>query len=582
MQQRYWVILGIALILGTALRAGNLGWGLPTYHVPDESQLLRRSELVTSCPPRWGASCIDPPTFLGNWLFFVYPHSQLYFLNTTLEAAGLADSATSPDATRDERARIVADRILIGRWLTLSFGVATIFATFLTAAILFDGRTASVAALLLAVIPYHAAYSHIVNVDIPTALWTTCSLLFAALATRRSEFVLPFMAAGFFGGLAAATKYPGVLILSASATAVALAATTAPTTPSRVGLMDRAKKFLIRATTRSVAVAVGAVLGFALGCPHCVLQPANFLRSQNMTQSIHKTALVGAEVAPSATLPAGATLATLKTNPQASHEFIQTLAFLVSWPVLLLSVLGLGLAIRRKNREILLLIVPLVSFVGFFALANHSPPRYYLAVAPILAIAAAFVVSKAPERTRTAPIAWLSTAGTLLFSTLMTISFVNNFTTDDRHELTEFIEDTTARRYGPIMYQQRAIRPKVAILSPYLGYDAIKSIAPGRTTRYIQINPTPRAVIEHAPQYIVLSTPARVRYLRTTTWNRDLVKQLDSGELGYNLAKTIPARFFGDILYGADDIDPFAGWVRGRIGFRLYEYRTGQPPRLEH
>ena len=68
------------------------------------------------------------------------------------------------------------------------------------------------AALALAVIPFHVKDSHIATIDVPMVFWLAWSLYFSARILRdgrRKNYIW----AGVFAGLAASTKYNGILVL---------------------------------------------------------------------------------------------------------------------------------------------------------------------------------------------------------------------------------------------------------------------------------------------------------------------------------------------------------------------------------
>ncbi|MDW8059151.1 MAG: glycosyltransferase family 39 protein [Thermomicrobium sp.] len=110
---------------------------------------------------------------------------------------------------------------LAGRLLAVAFGLATIGTTMLLGRVLFGRWTGAVAALFLALMPYHVTVSRQALLDGPMAFWITLAFLafvrFAA--TRRTSWL--FAAAVSFG-LAALTKETAVVFLGALVIVLAL------------------------------------------------------------------------------------------------------------------------------------------------------------------------------------------------------------------------------------------------------------------------------------------------------------------------------------------------------------------------
>lgn len=99
-----------------------------------------------------------------------------------------------------------------GRYVCAAFGVGTIALTYLLGKLLYRPWVGSLAALFLAVMPYHVVISRQIMLDGPMAFFTTASLtVVAAAARRRDGRLLP--AAGILLGLAALCKEPAVILL---------------------------------------------------------------------------------------------------------------------------------------------------------------------------------------------------------------------------------------------------------------------------------------------------------------------------------------------------------------------------------
>lgn len=109
----------------------------------------------------------------------------------------------------------------VGRYVTALFGVGTVVLVYLTGRALYDARVGSVAALLLAVMPYHVTIGRQILLDGPMAFFTTAALLCLA-RSERSGHREWLVAAGACLGLAAVSKETAVIMVGAAFAFLAL------------------------------------------------------------------------------------------------------------------------------------------------------------------------------------------------------------------------------------------------------------------------------------------------------------------------------------------------------------------------
>ncbi len=110
---------------------------------------------------------------------------------------------------------------LPGRYGAAAFGVGTIVATYLAGRLLYRPRVGAIAALLLAVMPYHVVVSRQVLLDGPMTFFTTLALVcLAALGRSGSPRWLVGAAASL--GLAVLTKESALVLLGSMFVLVAL------------------------------------------------------------------------------------------------------------------------------------------------------------------------------------------------------------------------------------------------------------------------------------------------------------------------------------------------------------------------
>jgi 4-amino-4-deoxy-L-arabinose transferase-like glycosyltransferase len=151
-----------------------------------------------------------------------------------------------------------ADFYLPARLATAAMGVATVGVLYAAAA-RWGPRVALLSAALMALVPNHVRESHFVLADVPTAFFTTLTLLLALRAYERPTRSM-FAWAGLAAGLAASCKYNG---LAAVVMPLAVAASSGGSVGSVV--------------IRMLIVAGAAAGGFLAGTPYALLDLPRFL-----------------------------------------------------------------------------------------------------------------------------------------------------------------------------------------------------------------------------------------------------------------------------------------------------------------
>jgi 4-amino-4-deoxy-L-arabinose transferase-like glycosyltransferase len=239
--------------LALIVRVLGLSWGLPTaerwysYH-PDERQTV--------------VAVASLDFFNGDFNpnFFNYPSLFLYFAylaHTIAAGFGLGSNITNATAMW----QLPHDILLSARWVSALLGAATVPLTYLIAREWQGWRLGVVAALLVCFAPGHVQHSHFATVDIAATFWVTLSLWLATRALRHensdSGKAKMLLWSGVCAGLAAATKYNGVIILIAPlAAALAIEYSNKP--------------------KLAIGVLLAAIGGFLTGCPYSVLNFAEF------------------------------------------------------------------------------------------------------------------------------------------------------------------------------------------------------------------------------------------------------------------------------------------------------------------
>jgi hypothetical protein len=269
---------------------------------------------------------IDPyPDLLS--LFRAHPLFLQAVMGVTFSLTGVAD---------------IAGRAVVA----ILFGAGAVLATFLLGRVTHDTRTGVLAAVIVAVLPYHVILSRQVLVDTAMACLFTWTLFALAMALRSRSGIW-FIAAATLAGLTTLTKEVAILLVPAVFALFIL---------GRRGLLFPLRTWAIAAAAYIVTVvpfAVSRLLGPKSNASEFVLW--QFSRPANHD--------------PDYFLRVG-------------YQFIGP-------AVAALGVFGLILALRRRSMADLLLLLPFVVFMTFFQLWPTKLFSYLLPLVPILAIFAA-------------------------------------------------------------------------------------------------------------------------------------------------------------------------------------------------
>ena len=154
--------------------------------------------------------------------FFNYPTLHFYLVSALYFLYYIAFSSETLEQFLAYRYFVDAsDLISIARGTTTAFSVGTVAVVMLLGKRIYGATGALAAGFVVAVVPLHVRFSHLATTDSPAAFWVSLSILGAVGIVqegRRRDYLM----AGICAGLAAATKYPGGLVLVAAAAAALL------------------------------------------------------------------------------------------------------------------------------------------------------------------------------------------------------------------------------------------------------------------------------------------------------------------------------------------------------------------------
>lgn len=203
-------MLGIC-VLALLLRAWGLDFGLPSLYHPDEPTHITIVQHMIK------TGDLNPHFFDYPTLFF-YIHALSYLPYFVVgKLAGVfysVDDIPYPVVYQlGIGATDMSSTFMLGRWLTVLFGVGTVALVYLVGKRLFDdSRVGLLAALLTAVSPANVANSRFITPNMMLTFFGVLALLGAALVLRRGD-TRYYVLAGLGAGLTASIKYNGALII---------------------------------------------------------------------------------------------------------------------------------------------------------------------------------------------------------------------------------------------------------------------------------------------------------------------------------------------------------------------------------
>jgi 4-amino-4-deoxy-L-arabinose transferase-like glycosyltransferase len=382
MRSSTWAI-GAVIAVALVLRFWNLSHGVPFAVGVDEPEIMERVVRMMR-------------TGDFNPHFFDYPGLYFYVQLAVACVRFLAGATSGAWYELDDVS--TGDFYTWARAVTALLGTATVVLVYLCG-MRWGSRHALLGAGLLAVMPLHVRESHYVLTDVPMTFFVTLTLLLSLRASEKGS-VATFALAGATAGLAAATKYNGLIALVMPLSAAWIAA------PSDNG--GRASRLL------AAAAAAGAA--FLVAAPYTVLDLPAFLNAYAGLAKHYKP-------------PARMTEAAWIT-------YLKYLRGTMAWPALLLAGTGLVLAmVRAFTGPLHVRFVLLTGFpiVYFYLISTRSLVfgRYLLPVLPFTSLLAAIAVVSGvsllrrfdfPRNVRTALIA-AGTVAAVLPPLVMSIGF---------------------------------------------------------------------------------------------------------------------------------------------------------------
>ena len=335
--------LVLALLAAAMLRFWALAQGVPFSPGVDEPEVMERAVRMIKTGDL-------NPHFFDYPSFYMYVQAVVATFHFVVGAmrgqwAGLAHAPT-------------AEFYLWGRAVTAILGTATVWVVY-RAGLRWGGRTALLAAVMVAVMPLHVRESHYVLTDVPVTFLVMLTLLLSLRAHERST-AWSFALAGAVAGLAGATKYNGVLAVLMPLLACAMTPAARPSRPAAM-----------------VAIVGGMLAAFFVAAPYTLIDLPTFLNQFARLSSEYR--------------------APPNTPDPIWQIYLKHLRNALLWPGSVIVLAGVALGLWRtlsgpeRLKWALATIFPLVYF-RFISTQNIFYGRYLLPLVPFLSLLAAAAV----------------------------------------------------------------------------------------------------------------------------------------------------------------------------------------------
>lgn len=359
------------LILAIGLRVFGIGWGLPnsrhyySYH-PDENMVLSAAMNINIFDGQ-----LDPG-------FYNYGSLYIYVVSFALLLASGWGLVNLGSGDISKYIGDVSNMYMSGRIAALILGVLTVYLVYLLGKRAYGRTVGILAALFMAVMPIHVMHSKFLAVDVPATFFVVLTLIFA-MRIAEGHRLRDYLLAGLFAGLAAGTKYnAGLVILAPVAAHIA----TWINPKCALGFASNSKNpkktgdgFAIQ-LLKLISIPVLTFVGFIIGTPGFLLNNEAFMR--DFTYEIHHAAT-------------GHGLVFVKTGLGWVYHFGHSLLPGMGLPLLVLAVIGVIYALRKRNVADLALLAFLIVYYAMIGAAQIRFARYVIPMLPIMAVLAARV-----------------------------------------------------------------------------------------------------------------------------------------------------------------------------------------------
>jgi len=381
------------LLLGFALRLNGIDWGLPnalhpdySYH-PDEWLGLFLAELLAQGEMR-------PMHFMYGGAFYFSTVESIYSIGSLI--------------TDFWGGTIARNTILLGRGLGVVYGLLSITLTYLIANMLFDRKTALLAALMMALYPGQIFWAQRVRPDELFAfLFALNCFVMARIYKGRGNIYRNIAIGGLLFGLSVATRFPAVALYAGYVVAILLSAHKGRI-PLKSILVSRPHWLLIAFT----------LVGYIAASPYSLMYFRVLVDGIQMQLTFQSSPFADA----------------IGRGPGWYQYGGRMLSQAMGYPLYALALGAVALAAWKRSREEVLLFAMFVPYFISLSLASWVVVRYTLPLLPILAIfSSRLVFSMAATRERRVALAGVLGAA-MLWTSAANLAYANAIKGEDARD----------------------------------------------------------------------------------------------------------------------------------------------------
>jgi len=536
---------------GVALRAYRLSWGLPDFAYPDGVMYFVRPGVQLVAAGEWVPGHFVHPPLLVYVTALVFAVWSLV-TRRAIAAAGAPFYAELPTLT------------LLGRATSVVFSGGAIVAVYLVGRRLLGGRGALLAAAVFAFAPLQVLEAHRIQPDAPMLLTILLATLLAIVARerrRRALLVAAFAVAGISGGF----KYTGPAV-------AAIPAWVALTWPDEW-------RQRIRWTALGGLVMLA---GLALGClPVFFDWHKAWSTAWAVIYYSYVIGMSGVDIK-----------ADGWTYVRYVYALVVALPYMVGWAAYLAALAGFAVLVRRRPASAGIVLAFVVPYFAIMGGATAIVARYYLPLAPYLALAAGAALDEAVAWRRGIGLAVVAVV--LAYTAGVSVSQCRRLGLGPQREVAALVADRARDARPP----ERA----VAVAYPHvleLYYDAVGPLvrtiprvkmvyypAPYQNVRHESVAVPPEDeslalergwVRDQDVQVVLLPSWEEHAVLREHPHgaNARFFAHLRDGVLGFHEAAEFHTRFWTQALYTWGDPMLDTHWETAITGYKVFVREQG-------
>lgn len=348
---RAWLAVLIILAAAALVRFWGLDFGLPhPWSRPDESRIVNMAI-------KFGQGDLEPPFFNYPTL---YPYLMSIIYGVYFAVGRLFGLYNSVNDFAVEFATDPTNFYLLSRAVSAIFGTLTVLIVFRIGERLVNRRTAFIASVFLAFTFLHVRDSHFGVTDVPMTFFIMAAMLYI-LRIGDTGRMKHYILAGLMAGLAASTKYAGVMLAFPllAAHLKVMGESGERTTP--LAVIKRPGLFMVM-----------MLAAFLLGTPYAALKFSRFAADLSSEMSHLDSGHMG-----------------IILSRGWWHHLRFNLFYGLGWPLLIAALAGIVLLLKRDWRKALVFLLFPIFYYLWAGKGYTVFARYMLPVIPFLCIAGA-------------------------------------------------------------------------------------------------------------------------------------------------------------------------------------------------